>query len=191
MSRPTEVTLLCEDYLQSSLVIAYLRKCGIRHGVRPLLSPKGKGSAEHWVIRQYPIQANAYRLNRARKRVWLIVVVDADTSTFTQRLAQLDAAVAASDDARLRRMDIARGSIARLVPRRNVETWLRVLNSIQANETDDYKHSKTAEAWRESVPVAATALYSWTRPHVELPVNMIESLRQGIKELRRLSEAPQ
>jgi hypothetical protein len=188
MSKPTEVILLCEDYRQSSLVLAYLKKCGIHQRVRPLLSPMGEGSAEHWVIRQYPIQVNAYRLAKARKLTWLIVVVDADTGTVDRRIAQLDDGLKQSEEPRLRELNVDKEAIGRLVPRRNIETWILALTGVTVSETENYKHMRTPKDWAMLVPAASMKLYDLTRVNARLPKSLSDSLHRGIRELNSIEQ---
>ena len=186
MSKPTAVILLCEDYRQSSLILKYLKKCGIQRDIRPHLSPKGAGSAEQWVVQQYPIEVNAYRLAKARKQTWLIVVLDADTGTVSRRIAQLDAGMAQAEDLRLRQVNPAQEAIGRLIARRNIETWILALTGETVNETSDYKHKRSSEEWVTLIPPASARLYEWTRVNAALPDPLIASLRRGVHELRRL-----
>lgn len=186
MSKPTEVIVLCEDYRQSAFTLSYLKRCGINRGIRPLLSPHGRGSAEQWVRSQYPIQVEAYRLAKSRKHTWLIVVVDADMATVARRLGQMNAALKQAGDHRLHEIDAENEKIARLVPRRNIETWILALNAVQVNEVDDYKSARSAEEWSGLISLASKALYAWTRPKIQLPEDLIDSLRFGIQEIERV-----
>jgi hypothetical protein len=184
MSRPTEIIVLCEDHKHSSFVLSYLKKCRIDCRIRALLSPRA--SAFNWVIKQYPIQVNAYRLAKARKHTWLIVVVDADTGTLARRLLQMEQELRGTSEPRLRELRIDDELIARLIPRRNIETWILALNRVTVNEIDDYKYKRDREDWPGLIQTAATALYELTRPNAELPDNLTDSLRHGIREINRV-----
>ena len=74
--------------------------------------------------------------------------------------------------------------IARLVPKRNVETWILCLNEQAVDEEIDYK--RTRHDWNELIPPAAEGLWQWARSNDELPNFCVDSLRNGIRELRRL-----
>ena len=74
--------------------------------------------------------------------------------------------------------------VARLVPKRNIETWILYLNDIQVNEDSDYKN--TRDDWNDLVRPAVKALYLWTRPRTAMPPSCVSSLQIGIEELRKL-----
>lgn len=111
----------------------------------------------------------------------LIVVLDADTGTVQDRLRQLDQALLDSGKSIV---DATTERIARLVPKRNIETWLLCLNMKAASEDIDYKC--TRHDWSELIPPAAENLFEWTRPNAQLPNSCADSLRSGIDELKRL-----
>jgi hypothetical protein len=85
--------------------------------------------------------------------------------------------------------------IARLVRRRNIETWLLALNVVAPkenpplNETTDYK--KDAKEfrqynWDDAIRPATSAFHGFTRPNAVLPANLLDSLHLGIIEMRRV-----
>jgi len=128
----------------------------------------------------------AYRLAKAKKHTWLIVVVDADTGTVARRIGQMDAGLKQAEDRRLREINVENEMIARLVPRRNIETWILALNASPVIEAEDYKDTRTSDEWSELIPPASMALYNWTRSNAELPQNLIDSLLCGIQEIGRI-----
>jgi hypothetical protein len=75
--------------------------------------------------------------------------------------------------------------IARLVPKRNIETWILCLNQQPVDEETDY--TKTRNDWNELIPPAAKTLVQWTRSQAELPSHCVDSLRSGVRELKRLT----
>ena len=81
-------------------------------------------------------------------------------------------------------VDAATERIARLVPKRNVETWILCLNGQEVDEESDYKGR--LHDWSEMTRPAAETLHEWTRSNSQLPDDCVESLRCGITELRRL-----
>jgi hypothetical protein len=188
MSKPTAVIVLCEDRRTLSFTRSYLKKCGINREIRPVISPRGSGFT--FVVNSFSAQVNAYRLAKARIGAWLIAVVDADTGTVAQRIGEMDRELAQSQEPRVRAIRIQNEKIARLVPRRNIETWILALNSTSVNETDNYKDTiRTDERWSELIPTSAESLYALTRPNATLPEDLIESLHCGISELRRIETA--
>jgi hypothetical protein len=186
VSKPTEVIVLCEDNKTFSFTRAYLKKCGINRGIRPVISPRG--SAFTFVMNSFPAQVNAYRLAKARIHTWLIVVVDADTSTIAQRIAEMDSGLTQAEEPRVRAMRMQDQMVARLVPRRNIETWILALNSTTVDEIENYKKTikKTDEEWSALIRAAAETFYILTRQNALLPENLIDSLRHGIDEMRRV-----
>jgi len=120
MSKPTAVIVLCEDNLTFSFTRSYLKRCGINQGIRPVISPRGRGCGFDFVVKNFPAQVNAYRLVKARIHTWLIAVVDADTSTVAQRIGEMDRGLTQAKEPQVRAMRIQDEMIARLVPRRNI-----------------------------------------------------------------------
>lgn len=189
MSKPTAVIVLCEDLRQSSFTLKFLKKCGIerdKRDIRTIISPRGRGSAENWVLAQYPRQVNAYRIAKARKHTWLIVVVDADTGTVARRIAQMNEGLKRAEDQRLKELNVEDEKIARLIPRRNIETWILALNDVPVNEDEDYKQARSDEEWSALIPPASVALYNWTLLNGKLTNNLIHSLQHGIQEIGRI-----
>jgi hypothetical protein len=187
MSNPTEVIVLCEDIRTFSFTRSYLKRCGVDRNIRPVISPRGRGCGFDFVVSAFSAQVNAYRLAKARIHTWLIAVVDADTGTVAQRIGEMDKGLREAQEPRVRAIRIQDEMIARLVPRRNIETWLLALNDTTVNETDDYKHAiNTDEKWSAQIPGAAQAFFILTRQNAELPEGLIESLRLGIVEMHRV-----
>lgn len=188
MSKPTTVIALCEDYRTFSLLRRYLGRCRIdSRNIRPVFTPSGSGF--DWVINQYPVQVNAYRLAKAKIAPWLIVAVDADNGPKERRIGQLATKLKEAEDSGQTKVTVANEAIAHLVPKRNIETWILALNRIGVNETENYKETRRNEDWDGRIPAAAEALYDWTRRNANLPDGLIDSLRHGIQELNRLPVA--
>jgi len=144
--------------------------------------PSGKGSAEQWVRVRFAKEVSAYRhRHRGRKATTaLIVMIDADAHTVDERLAQLDQGLREAGSLPVQKSE----PVARLVPKRNVETWILCLNQHRVDEVTDYKDTRCD--WNELVPGASETLFQWTRPNAPIPLHCIDSLTKGIVELRRL-----
>jgi hypothetical protein len=183
MNKPTAVVVLCEDERTFSFAKRYLNKCGIT-GIRSKISPKGCGY--DFVINEFANEVLAYRIANARKNTWLIAVVDADTGTVAQRLGKMDKALENSNEQRVKDISIKNERIARLVPRRNIETWIKALNSEQVNETDNYKYKKHDDEWDAIIPSAAVTFFAYTRQNAQVPENLIASLLHGVNEMSRV-----
>ncbi len=181
MSSPSLVIVLLEDDHQKMLVYRYLINCGLnRHAIAIHRSPSGKGSAELWVRQEFVKETNVYRGRQARARSALIVMIDADTHTVQHRLSQLNQAL--TDNGKQTVGESER--IARLVPKRNIETWILCLNERAVDEETDYK--RIGNDWNELIPTASKTLCEWTRSETEPPDHCVGSLRSGVLELKRL-----
>jgi hypothetical protein len=174
------VIVVLEDDRHKMLVSRYLKKRGMGdREMRIERSPSGEGNAEGWVRKTFVKEVNRYRSRHAKTA--LIVVIDADTHTVLDRWEQLDRAL---EDAGKHRVDVGHEQVARLVPKRNVETWILCLNGQAVDEETDYK--RTRNDWNELIPQASETLSEWIRPKAGLPNHCIGSLRSGIEELGRL-----
>jgi hypothetical protein len=181
MPRPSLVVAVVEDERHRMLIYRYLRRRGLSsHEIRTKPSPSGQGSAEQWVRTMYAEEVRAYRIRHAKAVTALVVMIDADTDPVQNRLTQLDEAL---EERGLPRIGNAE-QIVRLVPKRNVETWIVWLTEDAANEETDYK--RTGHDWHELVPHASERLFQLTGANAALPANCIDSLRKGISELNRL-----
>jgi len=174
--------VIVEDDHHRMLVYRYLSECGVgEHKMRIVRSPSGTGSAEKWIRQAFVKEVSVYRTRQARAQTALIVVIDADTQTVNDRLNQLDQALR---DTGKHRVDFASEQIARLVPKRNVETWILCLSGHPVEEETDYK--RTRHDWTELIQSAANTLSQWAQSKGEPPKNCIDSLRHGVRELKRL-----
>jgi hypothetical protein len=181
VSKPSLVIVVVEDDHHQRLVYRYLKKTGLKeHAIRVKRSPSGTGSAENWVRKQFVAEVSVYRARQVNNETRLIVVTDADARTVQDRLTLFDQAL---KDAGKQTVE-GREKIARLVPKRNIETWILRLNDQAVDEETDYK--KTRDDWSELILPAAEALFQWTRPKMELPDDCTNSLRSGVRELNRL-----
>ena len=110
--------MLCEDRQQWVFVYRFLIQNGVPGGrIRAQVSQAGRGSGEQFVREQYPKEVTEYRRRATSLNVALVVVQDCDNSTVAQTRARLETAVGRREDER----------IAILLPRRNIETWIRFL----------------------------------------------------------------
>jgi hypothetical protein len=181
MSNPSLVIVLAEDEHHRMLISRYLKKCGLNvHAIRIRPSPAGRGSAENWVRREFVKETEAYRIRQARAGSALIVMIDADTLTVQDRFSQLDQALQDGGKQTVGGTE----HIARLVPKRNVETWILCLNGQPVDEDNNYKTGRNN--WSELIPPAARTLRQWTRSTSEPPNHCVSSLRTGVQELKRL-----
>jgi hypothetical protein len=181
MPKPSEVIVVVEDERHEMLVRRFLKNAGVEeHQLRVEKSPSGQGSAEQWVKTRFVKEVSAYRTRQARAATSLIIIIDADTHTVQHRLRQL-AQVLVEQGAQPVN---DREQIIRLIPKRNVETWILCLNEHRVEEITDYK--TTRNDWNDLIPVAARTLFQWSRANAVVPDLCIGSLREGVRELNRL-----
>jgi hypothetical protein len=184
MSNPSQVIVLVEGEYHRMLAYRYLIARGVKaHAVRIRESPLGRGSAERWILERSPTETRAYRERQTSAESALIVMIDADKHSVQYRLEQLAQVLKDSHEPPLATSD----KIARLIPKRNVETWILCLNDKHTlDEAADYTQER--HDWHELIPVAAETLSQWTHSKIEPPAYCVSSLRIGVKELKRLSE---
>jgi hypothetical protein len=175
------VIVLAEDDHHERLIVRYLKNCGLtEHDIRVQTSPSGRGSAQSWVLKNFVRETSAYRNRQSRALTALIVITDADTATVQNRLSQLDQALQNSGKPALAKNE----NIARLIPKRNVETWILCLNGESVNEQDDYKGKR--KNWDQLIPLAAKTLHEWMKSTMASS-QCVNSLASGIGELKLLS----
>ena len=184
MSRPSHVYVLAEDGRQRQFVYRLLLRAGVLgHQITFGVSPSGRGSAEQWVRENFARQVRSCRARNSRANTAMIAMVDADTQGVNERIRSLDGALTNNGQ---NQIDTNSDQIARLIPKRNVETWILCLTSEAVSEERDYKQTKSPEEWSSLIPPASETLFSWTRANVQLPASTIDSLRLGVQELNRV-----
>ena len=123
--------MLCEDKQHEVFVRRFLRKDGWElRDLTPVVSPAGRGSAEQFVRHRFPQELQELRSKRG-EQVYLVVMVDGDTSGVAKRKASLGAAckeqgVAPPGDA---------DNVLICVPTWEIETWLAYLGGETIDET--------------------------------------------------------
>jgi hypothetical protein len=133
--RQVTTTILCEDLQQLVFARRFLIKLGIHpRKIRQSLLPSGVGSGEQYVRQCYPNEVSAYRRQSSYRNVCLIVLIDADLKTVTDRLRQLDDAL--EEENLEKRQEKER--IAIFVPKRNIETWIHYLQGEEVDEKTAY-----------------------------------------------------
>jgi hypothetical protein len=173
VSRASQVIVLAEDRRHQNFVRRYLYRVGYeRHDIRLEDLPNGRGCGEQWVRERYAKAVARFRARRARTA--LVVVVDADTHSVTDRLGQLPGNRSPEE------------AIAILIPKRHIETWILCLNGGTVNEESDYR----AQAIDHLIKPAALAVWAWARnAATTVPLRCVESLRTALAELRRIPGA--
>lgn len=174
--RLTKVVILVEDTAQRDLLHHFLRACGLSSRQTHFkVSPSSHGSAEQYVRDEFPRE-----IRDLRRRQWIdsMLIVMTDTGTVAARRAEL---------ARALRPDppVEPGEpIVLLIPKRNVETWIRYCMGRRVDETTDYSRRKPEPS---AIRDAAQCLLAAARaqPHPAAP----DSLAQALPALRRIAHA--
>jgi hypothetical protein len=176
--RRVQIVILCEDRQQEVFARYFLKKRGFTGLFRTKICPAGSQSGEQYVRTQYPVEVKAYRQNKNRVSIALVVLIDADTGTPQERLNQL-ASILDRDAQDKRESDEA---IAIFVPKRNIETWIHYLQGESVNEEDAYaKFDKNEAVCKTYVENLADRCYSQ-----DLPEDAPRSLQVACGELQRL-----
>ena len=176
--RRVQIVILCEDLQQFVFARYFLKKRGFTGIVRAKICPEGSECGSDYVRKQYPVEVKAYRQNRNRVAIGLVVLIDADTGTLEARLNWLASALD-KDKQKNREPNEA---IAIFVPKRNIETWIHYLQGETVNEEAVYPKFKNNEAvCKTAVEDLADRCYSQSLPEDAPP-----SLQAACGELQRL-----
>ncbi len=176
--RRVQIVILCEDRQQEVFARYFLKKRGFTGLFRANICPEGSECGSDSVRKQYPVEVKAYRQNKNRVAIGLVVLIDADTGTLAARLNWL-ASVLDEHEQENRGSNEA---IAIFVPKRNIETWIHYLQGETVNEEDAYARFKNNEAvCKKPVEDLADRCYSQS-----LPENAPPSLQAACGELQRL-----
>lgn len=110
-------------------------------------SPAAAGSAEQWVRQNFPAELRVFRSPLVRSA--LLIMVDADSCTVTERLHQFE------QECRNAQVPFrsAHEAVAFCIPRRNIETWIRYLSGNDFNENTQYPKLARARDCAEPVRV--------------------------------------
>ncbi len=133
---PSQYILLCEDKQQEVFVRRFLKKgWGITdRAIRVLPYPAGHGAGEQFVRENYPDNLKAFRTRHASTT--FIAVIDADTKSVLNRSNDFDQVAETNCIAKRSSAE----SVLHIIPKRNIETWLAYLSSLQPiDEGKNYK----------------------------------------------------
>lgn len=158
----------------------YLVRCGHHpRNIRVRRAPRGQGSGEQFVRNYYPIEVEHYRSRSKMRQAALVVAIDADAGTVKKHERELERVLVARRQAKRAPAE----KIASLIPKRHIETWVLCLSGETVDEIVNYKNRADIDGL---VKPAAAALYEWSRPGTNVPVSCVPSLRNGLKEVRRI-----
>ena len=132
------MTLLCEDTQQEVFARRFFEKMGWdTRQIRPVKAPGGRGSAEQFIRRQFPIELKALR--RQHGNVSLVTMVDGDRFGLSMRLKQLDSACDEETVPRRRSNE----SVFVFVPTWCIETWLAYLDVESVTDDESVTEDKS------------------------------------------------
>ena len=131
-----DVILLCEDRQHESFARRFLKAWNVDgRRIRTILSPPAQGSAEAFVVRQYPEQLRAFRSRwHGSRDVRLIVIRDADGRSMHETRAGIESKCGAAG------IDV-RGpdeAVGLFVPDRTIENWIQFVVSGVCDETQRF-----------------------------------------------------
>lgn len=128
------IRLLCEDRQTDSFVRRFLVHRNFHsRDIHTVPLPDGLQSGEQWVRESYPRQL---KVIRRRRQAVLLVVLDADNSTTTDRKAGLDQECVRQNVTPRSPKD----PVIIMIPRRNIETWFQFLeHKTPVDETTIYQ----------------------------------------------------
>jgi hypothetical protein len=114
-------------------------------------------------------------------------MMDADNRSVQARFNELDDSLISGS---MPKVDAQTDTIARLIPKWSIETWILFLSSNGASDTPlgedrPYKESRKPEQWTALIPTAAKTLFAWNGSAPTLPENLLDSLRRGLDEIPR------
>lgn len=184
-SRVSKAVLLCEDQQHQRLVIAFLKQCGIKNPGRILTSKIAsqlrEGGNVGWVMDEFPRELRAFRQRQqAKAETLLIVMIDADNGSVEERRRELNER---AERAGLKPIG-PKESVALLVPKRHIETWIRALLDDTVTEDDDCK-TKTPTT-KEGLRQAAQRLHEWSRANAVPGPNCVPSLAAALPAWRMI-----
>lgn len=181
--RVSETVLLCEDDMQARLVRAFMKVSGVQTRTlrERIASELEQGGNCRTVLNRFPEELRACRKrHQAKAKTHLIVMIDADDLSVDDRRRELLDELNKLDMASLNEHD----SVSLLIPKRNVETWIRALNDEESLEDENYKRSKPPD--KSVVRAAARRLHEWVKPDANVGENCVPSLTLSLPEWRKI-----
>ena len=180
--RIATIVVLAEDQEHQNLVRRYLLRSG--HAGRSFFFislPGNKGCGSQYVREQFSKQvAESRQILGRRVKCWLIVITDADNLTAAEREQTLHRELAQSGQ---NAIDAAE-PIVLLIPKWQVETWIKCLLGQSVQEDD--KNTDRPPATADQIKVAAETLFRWARPNAPEAASCVESLKAALPRWRRL-----
>jgi len=181
VSKASQVILLAEDKRQQRFGYLHLKQLGYAiRDVRLVELPAGRQSGEQWVREKYPSQVKALRARQAQ--TLLLVIIDADNRSVTQRADQLHQALQGAGAQGRGPLE----GIAHFIPKHSIETWILALSGEPVNENQSYRFAPRVD---DQQPTAATAFRAGVLS-AAAPAGWLPSLQVGRDEAARLHLNP-
>lgn len=152
----------------------------------PDVSPRGKGAASAWVLRNYAALVRKRRSKNFQANLGLLVVIDGDNVGVTARLEELDEQLDIAGLERRRPVE----SIAVFIPTWSVETWLAHLGGAEGvDESRALKdESRLRALWGDGAAEAVTIKAAVAAWHGSMPP--LPSLVAAYTEAPRVGLSP-
>ena len=133
--RRVKIVLLCEDSQHEAFVRRFLTGMGWNtRELRIEKSPSAIGSAEQWVREKFSDELKIYRQRQSKAASALIAITDADSHSVEERKS--DFSIACSEKQIPFRQE--NEAVAIVVPKMNIETWIKYFESGSVTEEDEY-----------------------------------------------------
>ena len=175
--RRVRIVLVCEDNQHESFVRRFLEKMGWeKREIIPIKAPSAGGSAEQYVRVMTPIELNKYRTRHAA--TVLISVMDADNKSVEARIGEIEKECE-NQEVEPRGDEEA---VAFIIPKRNIETWIKHLNGGQVNEEEVYTDNKGE---KDLCKNAADKLAESCKTNEEAPPGKLPSLEAACREYKK------
>jgi hypothetical protein len=178
------IIVLCEDQEHQNLVRRYLIRAGHRSHTFHFLPLCGRdGSGAQYVRVHFPKQVTICRgiLGR-RTGCLLIVITDADDHSVRERERTLQHELTQSHHDSV----TATEPIVILIPKWQVETWIKCLLGQPMNEGD--RNSDRPPVTPDQIKEATETLFEWTRHGAQIGATCVPSLELALPRWRRISD---
>lgn len=184
-----EVIILCEDLAHYLFIREYLIERGFN---RHRINRDSRGYNNASVLNQYPKLIKAYRTQKNYKGLAIIVMIDADEQTLSERLKEIHTALNQTDGELNKDTRLKDEEIAIFIPDRNIETWFYYIN-VNRNCNDDKEDYKKGDKGKEmrkinKIILAKNSAKKLSQEICPQGVDQIslESLRHACRELQRI-----
>jgi hypothetical protein len=182
--RVSQTIVICEDEAHQRLTKAYLKRCGLPADppmVKWLVANREQqGGNDAWVLSRFPKELHACRQRSKRAKTLLVVLIDADSNTVENRRRQL------LERAKSEGIDEwgSNEPVVLLIPKRHIETWIRVLLGETVTEEEDCKSWKPTD--KDDYRRAAQTVFDWSRPNATAGPSCVPSLRGALPEWKKI-----